>query len=53
MTIKELKKIIAELPDDMRVCYEYDGPETLSEVDAADYVIYEDRIILIEKVLGQ
>jgi len=53
MTVKELKEILAELPDNLEVCYEYDGPDSHTEVYAADYVIYEDRIILVEKVLGQ
>jgi hypothetical protein len=53
LTVKELKKILEALPDDMIVCYEYDGPDTHTEIEAADYVVYSDRIILVEKVLGQ
>jgi len=53
MTVKELKKILENVPDTHIVCYEYDGPETLTEVDAADYVLYEDRILLVGSVVGQ
>lgn len=53
MTVKELKAIIQHLPDDMQVLYEYDGPDTHTEVEAADYVVYSDRIILVEELLGR
>lgn len=53
MTVRELKEILENLPDDMQICYEYDGPDSFSEVEAVDYVIYSDRIIFVGKVLGQ
>lgn len=51
MTVEDLKKILENLPDDMQVCYEYDGPDANTEVDAGACIIFEDRILLVEKVV--
>jgi hypothetical protein len=48
MTIRELKVIIAELPDHLEVCFEYDGPDANTEVSANAVAIYSDRILLVE-----
>jgi len=52
MTVKELKEMIAELPDNLEVCYEYDGPDAHTEVEAHTIIIYSDRILIVEKAVN-
>lgn len=49
MTIKELKERIKDLPDDYQVCYEYDGPDTLVDLEVCALHVSEERrnIVLI------
>ena len=42
MTVKELKKILSDVPDNFTVRFEYDGPETHCHVDAEEVEIAEE-----------
>lgn len=39
MTVKELKELIKDVPDNYEVRFEYDGPETTKEIMARNLII--------------
>jgi hypothetical protein len=43
MTVKELKQLIENVPDNYQVCYEYDGPDALVDIPAEAIYISVER----------
>ena len=50
LTVKELKEMLEELPDDYVICYECDGPETNTKIKAETiWISNSDKTICLAK----